>query len=159
MNKSKIIVREGAIRDIAVIRQLHKELMEYHLTFDSSYKLTLDSDSAFESYAKHLVESEDNHIVVALVDGEIAGFASGGLQKRPPIYHVRKMGCIEMVFVQSEYCRCEIGRALVEDICKWLKKSGVTWVELNVNYLNAETIKTWKSLGFKEFSLRMKRKL
>lgn len=159
MNKSKIKIREAAVRDIPVLRQLQKEFMEYHLAFDSSYKLSLDSNSAFESYAKHLVESKDNHIVIALIDGEIVGFASGGLRKRPPIYRVQKMGCIEMVFVRSEYRHCGIGRALVEDICKWLEKSGVNWVELYVNYLNVETIKSWKSFGFKEFSLAMKRKL
>ena len=99
----------------------------------------------------HLAEQlrdEDAVLLVAEQDGQLVGFGSARVLRRPPIFAETARGEIEALFVREGHRRGGIGRALAERLFAWLAERGLGRVALQVASDNREGQRFWRALGF-----------
>lgn len=67
----------------------------------------------------------------------------------------RKIGEIEVAFVEEKFRRKGIGKILFEELVKWFKKRKINLIEVLVDSRNEIGISAYKKYGFKEVAKRM----
>ncbi len=139
--------------------ELHVKYMTYHKKIDSYFNFTLDASEEWKAHIKKLLNDESKVVFIALKEGTIIGFIDAGITKKAPIYEIQNVGSIGAIFVISEYRRQGIAKALAEEVFKWMKKKGIDYVEHPISAKNNASLQTWKSLGFEEYMIWVKRKI
>ena len=139
------ILRQAKEEDAQMILDYMKEICGQtdFLTFGKGeMNWTLEEEQKF---IKEHNEADNKMLIIAEVQGNIVGMAgyTGGKTKR--IHHIGEFG----ISVMSEFWNLGIGKALVENLIGWAKKSGVVRkINLRVRVDNEHAIKLYKSLGF-----------
>jgi ribosomal protein S18 acetylase RimI-like enzyme len=90
----------------------------------------------------------DAVLLVAEEDGQLVGFGSARVLRRPPLFAETARGEIEALFVREERRRAGVGRALAERLLAWLAQRGLARAALQVASDNAEGQRFWRALGF-----------
>ena len=116
-------------------RSLEKEVLDTEKVRDQTSNL-------FDGVLQH---PEDQHYIVAEIDGKLVGFI---LVEVSGMYVGR--GSVDDLYIQSEYRNKGIGKALLQAAFEWLKDNGVKRVGLGVHKSNEVAIKLYKSMGFEE---------
>jgi GNAT superfamily N-acetyltransferase len=93
-------------------------------------------------------------------DGNCSGFIYGRIsQPFLPVSTIKRVGLIEMCWV-DESCRKQgIARMLTKEIEFWFSKKEVEYVELNFLVGNSEAELSWEQLGYKPFRVAARKKL
>jgi ribosomal protein S18 acetylase RimI-like enzyme len=93
------------------------------------------------SYMKKWIQNpRDDVLLVARIDGKLAGMCL--------TYVVHNWALISELFVAAEFRGQGVGKALVNDTCKRLKKQKIRIAELFVNVNNNEALKFYKKMQF-----------
>ena len=129
---SSILIREATLQDAEAIAHLH--ILVWQETYSSivpqSYLDTLNVDTRIESWKARLDEPK-HHVLVAILDGQICGFARGG----PVIEAVHDStfdGELYVINIVNAAKGKGIGRLLVQHVAEILcfmgLKKAVVWV-------------------------------
>ena len=121
-------------------------------------RLALATDGAklwVESAARG--QDRSSQLVVCTVDGELMGFAHGAIKLAPGYLGGEKFGSITHVFVEDRFRTRGLGRQLVKALEAWLMKQGSRSIELQVLCENAGAISFWRSLGYQDELLQLRR--
>lgn len=153
-----IKIRKVQVKDIPQMATLFHELLTYHVPFDETYRFKPSIEKIMCSAYKKIIHSKDATILVADLDGRIAGYVYGKIVKRPRVYQVEKNGWMEG-FMRQSFRRKGIGQKLTKELLQWFKQRGIKWVELEVDAKNKIGISAWEKFGFEDFQLRLKLKL
>jgi ribosomal protein S18 acetylase RimI-like enzyme len=86
----------------------------------------------------------EGHLLVAEVDGQIAGMARGELR--------RGLGHVSFLYLVPEHRRRGLGSALLRDLLVYFRESGAEHVTLGVDTSNEEAQAVWRRLGFLEYA-------
>ncbi len=148
-------IRRATSRDIGGILPIWGQLAEFHSALDPAFRPAPDWEREYGAYLRALLARDDALAVVARDGEEIIGYAVGRITTMPAFFAQRQRGYIHDVYVRPEYRRRGIGRRLVEEILAWLRRRGVTLVELTVAAAN-EAIPFWERLGFRVYMHQMK---
>src|SRR5262249_6462532 len=95
------------------------------------------------------------HLVVCVVDGNVAGFAHGAIKLAPGYLGGQKLGVVTHVFVEDQVRSMGLGRQMVEALEAWLTAHGSLSIELQVLGLNAGAVSFWHTLGYQEELLQL----
>jgi ribosomal protein S18 acetylase RimI-like enzyme len=94
--------------------------------------------------------------LVAKVKNKVVEFLIGGIEKFPPYCKENKIGVIYRAYVKENFRRRGIGKLLVEELLKWLRKRKIKFVEVEVESRNKIGIEAYKKYGFFEFHKRIR---
>lgn len=155
-----IDIKELGEEEIKELACLHKSFIESHYPFDHSYyELAENASEVFSDYVKkNMVEKSDKVIFVA-VDTEtkmIAGFVSGWIESKPPIFHRREYGLLSNIFVKDGYRSKGTGRVLIDALKRWCGEKGLKRIELSVDARNSAAVRAFEKCGFTEVGKRMR---
>ena len=92
----------------------------------------------------------DAAVLVAEVDGQLAGRLSLARDQNPASHHVADLG----LMVDSRFRRRGVGRALLEAAVEWAPEHGVAKLELHVFPWNEAAIALYESFGFEREGVR-----
>lgn len=151
-------IRRATPRDIKEILPVWGQLATFHSALDPAFTPSPHWPREYSAYLRTLMSRDDAIAVVAKDDSGVVGYAVGRTMTLPPFFEHRHRGYIHDVFVQEGYRRHGIGRRLVEEILAWLRRRGVTLVELTVA-ANNEAVPFWERLGFRIYMHQMKLEL
>ncbi len=87
------------------------------------------------------------------------GFVGGKIKIGSGFFKNKKIGIIHALFVEAKYRNRGVGTELVKTFVSWLKTKKAEIAELSVASNNITAIKLYKNLGFKEFIIRMRKKI
>ncbi len=155
-------IRKATLADVDELVKLQDGLVKFHEKLRGSYaweQTTQGRKKVWRKWAEKVIRSPKMTIMVAVEDGKIVGYMLGAFTKRPPIFKVNKSGVISDVFVAEKYRKKGTGRAIVKEMLKWFKSQGVDYVETSADTRNPLAKKAWHSYGFKDFRIRMMRKI
>ena len=95
-------------------------------------------------------DDENSDVIVALADGEIAGFATVQYIRRPetPYTLARDFYRVEEFGVDARYRRRGVATALVEYMKKDARQEGFDRIELDVWAFNASALAFYEAAGF-----------
>jgi RimJ/RimL family protein N-acetyltransferase len=92
----------------------------------------------------------DAAVLVAEVEGEIAGRLSVARDPHPASAHVADLG----LMVDAKHRRKGVGRALLDGAVDWAKEHGVEKLELHVFPWNEPALRLYESYGFQRDGIR-----
>ena len=92
----------------------------------------------------------DAAVLVAEVDGELAGRLSLARDPNPASHHVADLG----LMVDIRFRRQGVGRALLEAAVEWAPEHGIAKLELHVFPWNEPAIALYESFGFEREGYR-----
>ncbi len=148
-------IRRATSRDIGGILPIWGELADFHSALDPAFQPAPQWEREYGAYLRALLARDDALAVVAREGEQIVGYAVGRITTMPPFFAHRHRGYIHDVYVRPPYRRRGIGRRLVEELLTWLRRRGVTLVELSVAAGN-EALPFWERLGFRVYMHQMK---
>jgi len=155
----EIKIEEAKKKDIRKIIKLQMDLIDYHKKIDTKYYKS--GKERKEQLRKHFLEflskrRRDRKFLVAKVKNRIVGFFYGGIRKSHFYCREEKIGEIYQAFVDRKFRNRGIGKLLVEELLKWLRKRKIKFVEVEVDSRNEIGIGAYKKYGFFEFHKRMR---
>lgn len=147
-------VRLAGADEIRGIEPLWREL--YRHQSEHGMRLALP-DSAFEAWVQSVVPflGRFSVVVLAVDDGEQAGFVAGRTRTLPPYFGAGQVGAISEVFVGQRWRRLGVGRRLVERTIQWYREQEISRVELQVVSGNPEAVRFYERLGWQQELVQM----
>jgi diamine N-acetyltransferase len=159
---SPLNIRPARPDDIGGLSSLFVELDEHHFSRAAPGEfLTFEGPVRSPEHIAQLITAPDSAVLVAEVDGVIAGFTHVFVRQIAAniVAPERKVAEMDTLVVAQEHRRQGIARRLVEAAVTWARAQGLGALELNVRGFNREAGAFYESLGFESISRRMRRRL
>lgn len=153
-----MIIRKATLKDVPVLKDMLDKERDEMLSLHKGALRKLQTVWERKASAYKLKKSLKSSRVVFLiaeVDGKVAGFIAGELQKPPG----REEGFILDIFVYDKYRRQGIGDELMAELSKWFKKNKCKWLSLIAYTKNTKAKKFYDRLGFKAVCEIRKKKI
>jgi ribosomal protein S18 acetylase RimI-like enzyme len=155
---SEIVIREMTRADLGPVGTLAGDLVRLHHHFDARrFFLTEGVEEGYRWYfGKALDEkSRKTVLVVAQVDGAVAGYVYGSLEPRDWAKLLDAHGAIHDVFVSEAHRRKGIAKQLMLEAIKRLRAVGAPRVVLSSATPNTSAQALFASLGFRSTMVEM----
>jgi len=157
-------IRKAARKDIPRIAELLKEFKEFNIRTLSPQNLVFLKQKNYdiktiEKQVKMAFKIKDSIVFVAEENGKIVGYVFGYVKKRGREYIMYKTGYIDHWFVTEKSQGRKIGKRLLGEITKWFKKQKCSHLTTEVFVDNKKAIKIYKKLGFRKYTIEMKKKI
>lgn len=142
-------IRKATIADIPKIKELWKELMNFHGDLDPYFEMRSDAGENFALFLESNIENKSNSIVmVAEVENLVVGYMMGMIQENPPVFKLVKYGEIMDACVSEAYRNNSIGENLFKHMRQWFKARNITRIDINAAAKNPISNHFWKKMGF-----------
>ncbi|QEM04543.1 GNAT family N-acetyltransferase [Mucilaginibacter rubeus] len=151
-----MLIRKATIEDLPVLLQFEQGIITAERPFDS----TLKPDPISYYDLKAFITSTDVQVLVAEIDGEIAGSGYARIKKNPDAYYdFEKYAYLGFMYVLPAYRGMGVNQAIIEELKKWIVEQGVTEIRLEVYNDNIGAIKAYEKAGFKKRMIEMRIRL
>ncbi len=151
-------IRPAGEDDVPAIGQMWEKLAQYHNMLDAA--LPPAARGGGKVYARRLISrlgDPQTHVVVAEDDGRLVGYALAVVvDVIPDMFIQENSGFLADIYVDDDYRRQGVGRALVDAVTAWLAGQGVRSFEWYVAEHNAAGRRFWESLGGRRVMIRMR---
>ena len=145
----EIKIREAVQDDITSIKSLWTELFEFNAQKDYAFAINEYAEKQFKKLIKSLIiDSEGSKVLVAEVEGNIVGYMTASVSKKPPGFKLKKYGHILGASVAPEFRRKGIGTKLYLEIIAWFYSRGIDRIEVNALTNNEISTSFWQKMGF-----------
>jgi GNAT superfamily N-acetyltransferase len=152
------VIRLLKSEDVDAVAQLWEALVAYHRELDAS--LPPAAPQGARRYSRRLIDRMDDpmsRVLVAEVGGKVVGYVLGVVvDLAPEMFSQEPGGCLADIYVDGEYRRAGVGKALVEALTAWFHEKGLRYYEWHVAARNEDSLAFWRSLGGREVMLRMR---
>lgn len=150
-------IRKASLKDLEIIYNLNIDLAKHELRFDQIRKRPQKKKRYRYGYKnlREKLKKRDYRFFVVEDEGKTVGFIEGCIRKTPSFYKYSRKGEVGPIFVKKEYRNKGVGKKLVKEMLNWFKSKNIKWIQLTTHAKNINSIKFWKKLGFKEYSIRM----
>ncbi|MDR7071052.1 GNAT family N-acetyltransferase [Fictibacillus barbaricus] len=149
----KYIIRPVKLEDAEAVLDIHHSVIaegEYFIKVSEEFTRTLEQQ---KEWIQKIIENEKDTLMVAEINGEIAGWIVFLSQDRKRLSHTGSFG----LMINKNYRGIGIGRNLVTALLDWAEKNpSIEKVSLGVYSTNHKAISLYKSLGFIEEGRKIK---
>ena len=143
--------------DCAAVGALAEVLVRTHSAFDSRRFVPPETLRAPDYIARlrEEVDRGDAVVLVAEVDGAIAGYVFAGVEAASWKDLRDEAGYVHDLVVDAAHRRGGVGRALVERAIAWFSARGVSRVMLSTAPSNTGAQRLFRAIGFRESMIEM----
>jgi diamine N-acetyltransferase len=145
------VVREAIRQDVPAVVPIWAELMEIHAQLDPFFTCCEGAAERFADYITGNIDKDNWQVLVAEVDGHVAGYLQGSVEACPPILTTQRYGNVHDMAVAAAYRRRGLGRELVQQALAWFGSQGVTRFEVSMSIHNRTAKAFWQSMGFEPY--------
>lgn len=159
MSDMPVTVREAAKTDEAALGRLGAMLVAQHHDFDARRFIPADEGMA-RGYGRFLVSElgkKDSLVLVAVVDGEVGGYAYAALEGKDWLSLRGPAGVIYDIIVDPDRRGQGVGRVLLEAMLSALAERGAPQVVLSTAQQNEGAQKLFAAAGFRRTMIEMTR--
>ncbi len=155
---AEITIRPMTEDDADAIADMWLALVAYHQPLDPA--LPSAAPGGQHRYVRRLLDRMDDPFTCALVaedDGHVMGFVLGMVVDLMQDIFTQEMGgFLADIYVEPDYRKRGVGRALVNGLRDWFRQKKINSFEWHVAALNPTGIAFWRSVGGREVMLRMR---
>ena len=154
-----LIIRKAFVEEVDKIQHLNNELINFEMEqgFDNYVKDWALSEESKE-YFIDLIKNQ--YVVVAEVENKIVGYLAGSIYKDLSYsYYEGLTAEANNMFVKAEFRAHGIGRKLFLSFIEWCKSNNAKRIMVTASSENANAIKFYKSIGFENINLTLKKEL
>jgi len=149
MYEPGIVIREASNEDVNKLELLVKRFYLFNEEFNPFMELSDNYDEiVIDTLEKRL--GENNIFLVAVVEGDIAGYVYGVIESNP-LLRMGKMAVIKELYVLPIYRNMGVASKLLEEFSSRILKMGVPLVGAEFPTSNDIAKKFYEKNGFKEF--------
>ena len=142
--------------DLAPAAALAAQLVRQHHGFDPRrFFVTPDVEDGYRWFFGTQLKEKNVVLLVAELDGAIAGYVYGTLEGRDWAKLLDRHGAVHDVFVDARFRRKGVAKALMEAAITALKAQGAPQVVLYSAAPNAEAQALFERLGFRRTMVEM----
>lgn len=151
-----IIVRPATMTDHASVNRVSAESAALHARAHPE-RFVAASDALPADHFRHLLDTENSEVYVAVRDGDVVGYATVQLHEtRPyPVVRPRRFAVIDEISVAESVQRQGIGRLLIDAVLGWARDRNASAIELNVFEFNEAAIAFYEDVGFTPIARRL----
>lgn len=120
---------------------------------ESEYDKLLLKNFIVQDYFQNVIKDEKNILLGYIVDKQIIGY----IFLKNIIKDENAGYLIDGLFIEENHRRKGYAKELLEYSLNLLKKENPTFIEINVLYANKVARKLYKSLGFQDFKITMRK--
>lgn len=153
----KVAIRKAKAKDLDALQDMFKALIKHESRVDPLIKLNRSSLSKAKGYYRKALRKSNSIILIAENENVPVGFIYGWIERTPDIFKLKKRGYICDAFVKKNFRERGIGTVLTKEILRFFKSKKVSWVKLTVYSKNINSVNVWRSLGFKDNMIEMKK--
>ncbi|GAA3658328.1 GNAT family N-acetyltransferase [Asaccharospora irregularis] len=144
-NGEEVLLREPQKSDALDIIQFY-DIVTSETNYISyaagEYDLTVEEQ---EEFIEEINESDNNTVVLAIIDSKVVGLGKIISHKKKKARHVGVLA----IAIRDEYCNLGIGRIIMNYLIDWCKSNGVTRkISLSVRKDNPRAIAVYEKCGF-----------
>ena len=151
-----MLIRKATNDDLPVLLQFEQGIITTERPFDS----TLKPDPISYYDLKAFIASAEVHVLVAEIDGEIAGSGYARIKKNPDAYYdFEKYAYLGFMYVLPVYRGKGVNQAIIEELKKWVAEQGLVEIRLEVYNDNTGAIKAYEKVGFEKRMIEMRIRL
>ncbi|QEM09525.1 GNAT family N-acetyltransferase [Mucilaginibacter rubeus] len=148
-----MLIRKATIEDLPVLLQFEQGIISTERPFDS----TLKPDPISYYDLKAFISSSEVEVLVAEIDGEIAGSGYARIKKNPDSYYdFEKYAYLGFMYVLPPHRGKGINQAIIEELKKWVAEQGLAEIRLEVYNDNTGAIKAYEKVGFEKRMIEMR---
>ena len=147
--------RPAKIEDLPAIKELWKEMMDFHRERDEYFSRSPEGHERFGEYVRRNIESPEWLVMVAIDDAKVVGFSMGTIESYPPVFQHAHHGFIADIVVNESFRRQGIGSQLFDRMIPWFREQSVTRIEIEVASANEVSQAFWNRMGFREYMKKM----
>jgi len=136
---------------------LEEELALFEAKIDKLKKVDTKRKKEIKEMFKKKIKDKKAFGVLAKYGNEYIAFLTGWIEFKR-IWRMN-IGYLCDLYVKPKYRKLGIGKMLVNEFIRWLKKKKIKYLELDVYYNNLLARKAWSAIGFKPYNLRMIKRL
>lgn len=149
-------VRAAASGDGAALYVLWQRMRQHNAAVDRRVILAGVSESDFVADFRQALERPRASAFVAEVDGVLAGFIAGAIERNLPDRLPEEHATVGYLWVEERYRRMGIARALFSQVADWARaQEGVSHFEMAVLTADAAAAGFWRAIGFSPFIERL----
>lgn len=144
--------------DLDAVSKLAGQLVRQHHGFDAKrFFLPDDPEGGYRYWLGKQLDDPEAVLVVAEVDGEVAGYLYGGLEARDWARLLDAHGAIHDIFVDPRFRRRGVASALMRAGIAMFEAKGAKQIVLSSATPNLEAQALFESLGFRKTMVEMTR--
>src|SRR5215210_5958079 len=144
------MIRPMGQADLPAVSKLAGQLVRQHHAFDAKrFFVSEDPEGGYRWWLGQQLEDPDTVLLVAEVDGTVAGYLYGSLEDRDWARLLDAHGAIHDIFVDDCFRRRGVASALMREGIEALKGKGAKQVVLSSATPNAEAQALFERLGFR----------
>lgn len=153
---SEIVVRKAEPADLPRVSELAGQLVRMHHDVDPVRFFVPDRvEEGYQWWLGRGIGRAEAVVLVATVDGAIAGYAYGALEERDWAMLLDRHGALHDVFVDANVRRGGVGKALVGAMVAALEALGAPLVVLSTMVQNEAAQRAFRSCGFRSTMVEM----
>jgi ribosomal protein S18 acetylase RimI-like enzyme len=150
---------KATMKDYNEVLNLKLESKEEERKFNLELEPIEKVKKHYEEYLKNDLNSEWRAIFIAIEDEQIIGLITGKIYRTLYVCGFQRCGFISNVFVKTQFRKRKIAEKLIFEIINWFKKKNATQLSLELYENNAPAINLYHKLGFKNYSIKMRKKI
>jgi GNAT superfamily N-acetyltransferase len=151
------IIRPAEPRDLPALGRLGAALMRTHYAFDSRRFLSPDdgAEAGYSSFLGSQLEAHDAVVMVAEIDGEVAGYVYAGVEPLSWKELRDEAGFVHDLLVSEAARSHGAGQLLLDAAIAWLRDRGMPRVVLWTAAPNAGAQRLFERRGFRPTMVEM----
>jgi len=158
--KKNIKIRKATKKDVKDIQKLCELLIKKeHEEYDPTMKIGWSFEKEAIKYFNDGVTKPNFCILVVVDVDKIVGFVSGNIEKGDSWRTIPKIASIDSFYILEEYRNNNLGTKLCKVFTNWAKKKGVKRVKVEATIGNDAGIKFYRRNGFKDYALKLEKKV
>lgn len=150
-----IHIRKGTKEDIPELNKIDSFASQLNTysglnKIDPKYKQKKEEKSYYETF----ISGKKKWCLVAEKEKKIIGFVLFNIQEQEEFYQIKKVGYIDLLFVNKKERKKGVSKQLLAQTQTILKTEGINYCKLSVHTDNPAK-QAWEKSGFKEYRVHM----
>jgi ribosomal protein S18 acetylase RimI-like enzyme len=159
-DKADVTVRDATEVDLDRVAELWTEMIDLHHDLDERFwQRRPNGQSIFREWMAEAIDDEERMLIVADVDGAVAGFIHANVTNAPSPMEDKTSAYISDVSVGFDYRGKGVGRKLMAAALERLAQIGAEDVTLLAAVKNECAVGFYEALGFEHHCITMWRSL
>ena len=139
------IISKAKIDDIEEVNNMLTDLIQderrkYDSNINENYKV--------HNFYNQFIDNKDACILIAKDNDKVLGYVYGFIQDNGNVLN-KSIVQLDAIYVKKEYRGTGIAKSLIQELVKWAKGKGCSYVELSVCKDNVDAINLYKNQEFK----------
>ena len=145
-------IREAVTDELKILQEFEQGVIQYERPFAPNLK----EDPIVYYDIQNLIEREDAHVLVVVVNNKLVGSGYALIKKSAPYKNPDHFAYLGFMYIAPEQRGNGLNGALIMELVQWAKDRDIHEVQLDVYPENKSAIKAYTKLGFKPDVLKMR---